>query len=74
MKTALNAPSQELIELRDRKVSLLKRNASSVKEVEKLITEMGQFRTQHPQFAETIMKWEVELLDNFPGANPDGQQ
>lgn len=76
MKSIAVAPSEELTGLRTRKNSLLRRNPAdeqALKDAEQLVRELTSFRALNPKFAGVVNAWEVELLDNFPGANPDGQ-
>ena len=76
MKVEMKTPQEQLTSFRQQKARLLKLNSSdrAVRQsVEKLVREMTNFRFEHPEFAETLMEWEVELLNNFPGINPDGQ-
>ncbi|OGN16571.1 MAG: hypothetical protein A3C88_01680 [Candidatus Yanofskybacteria bacterium RIFCSPHIGHO2_02_FULL_50_12] len=70
MKAILKRPSTvELGELFKRKVALLKRgvNIDTVRDARQLLKEMEDFRTEYPEHAGSLMNWEVELLDGFPG-------
>ena len=77
MKVEMKTPQEHLTSLRDQKIRLLKLNSedSGVRlSAEELVREMTNFRIEHPEFASAIMHWEVELLNGFPGINPDGRE
>jgi hypothetical protein len=68
--------SDVMANLRIQKAKLLKlspSNAEVRREVEELVREMTRFRLENPAVANVVMEWEVELLDGFPGLDPDDQ-
>jgi len=81
MGSSLKVPPSNLSELkslRDRKIALcgLKPSDDNNRKAEQLVKEMTKIRLkllelENPELASSVMFWEVELFEHFPGIDPD---
>lgn len=58
-------------ELKDKKLQLDARSKHLLSDVEQLLRELSDFRFEHPESTELVMRLENMLLRAFPEADPD---